>query len=246
MGRLPHFLIIGAARCGTSSLFSNLLKHPKTRGPNLPLTRLTMEKECHFFDKKLDDPRMKYTIQWYKDRFVDVSADCVFFEATPNYLYVPKVPELISRYMPRVKFIVMLRNPVDRAWSHFYHWQNKNRHPIEAVKSRGSEYVQKGIYWKQLEQWFKFFRREQFLIIKSEDFFADEKAVILECFEFLGLPKYAFSRKAITYWDPRREYLVAKRKYPRAPGGVINWLRNFYLPHNDHLERLLDRKFYWD
>jgi len=245
VGQFPNFLIIGAARCGTSSLFSNLLKHPQIRGPNLPLTRLKIEKECHFFDKKFR-PSTRYDIKWYKDCFSDVSADCVFFEATPNYLFAPKVPELVFRYMPDAKFIVMLRNPVDRAWSHYFHWRNKNREPVEVLRNKNSEYIQKGIYWKQLERWFTFFARKQFLIIRSEDFFTDSKLIITQCFEFLSLKSYDLNRKAITYWDPIREYLVSRRKYGMPPPRIINWLRNFYAPHNVRLEELLDRKFGWD
>jgi len=244
VGQLPRFLIIGAARCGTSSLFSNLLKHPQTRGPNLPLTRFSNQKECHFFDKKFDDP--KYGIEWYKDRFKSVSIDCVFFEATPNYLFAPKVPELVFRYMPDAKFIVMLRNPVDRAWSHYYHWKNKNLDSMEVLKNKNSEYIQKGIYWKQLERWFRFFAQKQFLIIRSEDFFANPKLIITQCFKFLSLKPYDISRKAITYWDPRREYLTSRRTYERPPPRIINWLRNFYAPHNARLEKLLNRKFDWN
>jgi len=244
VSRFPDFLIIGAARCGTSSLFSNLLKHPQTRGPNLPLTRFSNQKECHFFDKKLDDP--KHGIEWYKDRFKNVSSNCVFFEATPNYLFDPKVPGLVSRYMSHAKFIAMLRNPADRAWSHYFHWKNKNRHPITVLRNKNSLYIQKGIYWKQLERWFQFFKREQFLIIRSEDFFENEKPIILQCFDFLGLQKYDINKKAIAYWDPKREYLISRRTYERPPPRIINWLRNFYAPHNERLEKLLNRKFDWN
>ena len=241
---LPDFLIIGAARCGTSSLFSNLLKHPRLRGPNLPLTRLRIEKECHFFDKKINN--RKFGLAWYKKRFQDPCKDVVFFEATPNYLFIPKVPELIFRYMPNAKFIVMLRNPVDRAWSHFFHWQRKARWNESVLKVENHEIVKKGIYWEQLKQWFRFFDRKQFLIIRSEDFYQDEKAVIFECFEFLDLSKHNFDRKKITYWDPVRDYLVSKRSYRKPPANIVNWLQNFYAPHNRRLEKLLNRKFGWD
>lgn len=241
---LPDFLIIGAARCGTSSLFVNLLKHPRLRGPHLPLTTLKNEKECHFFDKKFNNP--KYGLDWYKKRFQNSCKDIIFFEATPNYLFVPQVPKLVFRYLPYAKFIVMLRNPVDRAWSHFYHWQNKTRDPIEMVKNRNSGYVQKGIYWSQLEQWFQFFDREQFLIIRSEDFFVDPKMIIAQCFEFISVKHYDFKAKSVFYWDPRREFLISKRSYPCAPDHVIRWLRDFYAPHNEKLEKLLKRKFDWD
>ena len=241
---LPNFLIIGAARCGTSSLFINLLKHPRLRGPKLPLTRFKNEKECHFFDKKFNDP--KYGLDWYKKRFQDPCKDVVFFEATPNYLFVPRLPSLVFRCVPKAKFIVMLRNPVDRAWSHFYHWRDKNRHPTEILKNRNSEYVKKGIYWEQLERWFRVFKREQFLIIRSEDFFADPKMIIAQCFEFISVESYDFKGKSIFYWDPKRDFLISKRSYRHAPQGIMNWLRKFYAPHNRRLEKLLDRKFGWD
>jgi len=241
---LPNFLIIGAARCGTSSLFVNLLKHPRLCGPSLPLTRLKNEKECHFFDKKFNNP--KFSLSWYKKRFQDPGKDVIFFEATPNYLFVPKVPKLVARYMPHARFIVMLRNPVDRAWSHYYHWRNRTRHPVNILKNRSIEYVKKGIYWEQLERWFRFFKREQFLIIRSEDFFVDPKMIIAQCFEFISVEPYDFKEKSIYYWDPRRDFLISKRAYPRAPKGIMDWLRKFYVPHNERLEKLLNRKFGWD
>lgn len=243
MGSLPSFLIIGAARCGTSSLFSNLLKHPRLYGPELPSTRLSIEKECHFFDRKFNDP--KYGIEWYKDRFKNIGADYIHFEATPNYLFIPTVPERVFQYMPRAKFIVMLRNPADRAWSHYFHWHKKSRHTTEELKNKKSVYIQKGIYWKQLERWFKFFDRKQFLIIRSEDFFANPKSIITQCFEFISVKPHDFKEKSIYYWDPIRDYLVSKRAYRNAPPGIMNWLRKFYAPHNARLEKLLDRKFDW-
>lgn len=240
---LPDFLIIGAARCGTSSLFSNLLKHPRLRGPNLPLTRLKIEKECHFFDRKIRNP--KFGLKWYKKCFRDPRADSIFFEATPNYLFVPNVPELVFECMPCAKFIVMLRDPVDRAWSHFYHWQKKAHWNESVLKMEDHEVVKKGIYWEQLERWFRFFNHKQFLIIRSEDFYRDEKTVILECFKFLGLSKHDFDRKTITYWDPARDYLISKRSYKKPSSDIVKWLRKFYAPHNARLEKLLNRKFGW-
>jgi len=240
----PDFLIIGASRCGTSSLFINLLKHPQLRGPNLPLPQYPNQKECHFFDKKFNDP--KYGLDWYKKRFQDPRNNIVFFEATPNYLFIPKVPELVFRYMPHAKFIVMLRNPVNRAWSHFYHWRRRADWNLDTLKQRDHEIIKKGIYWQQLERWFQFFKREQFLIIRSEDFFIDPKLIISQCFEFVGLSEYDFDEKSIMYWDPRREYLVSKRRYGTIPLTNAKWLRNFYVRHNKRLENLLGRDFGWD
>lgn len=243
MSQFPDFLIIGASRCGTSSLFSNLLKHPQIRGPNLPLSQYPNQKECHFFDKKIHHSH--FGLNWYKKRFHDPCNNVVFFEATPNYLFVPGVPELVFKCMPRAKFIVMLRNPVDRAWSHYFHWRKRAGWNIDTLKQRSHEIIKKGIYWQQLERWFKFFNHKQFLIIRSEDFFVDPRLIIAQCFEFLGLSSCDFDRKAITYWDPVRDYLVSKRLYKKPPSDIVNWLRKFYAPHNEKLEKLLNRKFGW-
>ena len=241
---LPDFLIIGAARCGTSSLFVNLLKHPQICGPNLPLTRFSNSKECHFFDKKINQPA--FGLKWYRNRFNDPRSNIVFFEATPNYIFAEKVPKFVKEYLPKAKFIVMLRNPVDRAWSHFFHWQKKARWNESILKVENHEIVKKGIYWEQLKRWFRFFDREQFLIIRSEDFFTDPKLIIAQCFEFISVEFYNFEKKSIFYWDPVRDYLVSKRSYKKPPTDIVNWLQKFYAPHNARLEKLLDRKFGWN
>jgi hypothetical protein len=243
MARLPDFLIIGAARCGTSSLFSNLLKHPRIRGPHLPRTSFSNEKEAHFFDKKI---HRGFSLSWYENRFNDPGRDIVFFEATPNYLYHPAVPKLVKKHMAYAKFIVMLRNPVNRAWSHFYHWRSKCGWDVSVLKQKGHEIVKKGIYHEQLERWFEYFPRDKFLIIKSEVFYRNETPVIKECFNFLGLEKCDFDQKSITYWDPKREYLTARRTYDKPPNHIVGWLRNFYAPHNERLEKMLNREFGWD
>lgn len=243
MSKLPDFLIIGAARCGTSSLFVNLLKHPQICGPHLPNTKLLNEKECHFFDKKINNP--KYDIKWYKDCFKSARQNLVFFEATPNYLYHPRVPRAVKRYLPNAKFIVMLRNPVDRAWSHFYHWRRKEGWTEKILMQKNHLVVKKGVYWEQLERWFKHFKREQFFIIKSEDFYLHEKRVIDKCFEFLSLKPPQYKTGSVMYWDPKREYLIGPRTYPGPSYKIVRWLTTFYRPHNEKLEAMLGRKFGW-
>lgn len=244
MDQLPDFLIIGAARCGTSSLFLNLLKHPRIVGPTLPQSRFSNDKECHFFDKKFNDPR--YGIKWYQNRFQSNKKNPVFCEATPNYLYDSKVPGLVKAHLPKAKFIAMLRNPVDRAWSHYYHWHKKTGWHISVLLDGDHPVLKKGIYWEQLERWFSKFYRNQILIIKSEDFYKNERKIINQCFKFVGLSGRSVEKKVIDYWDPKREYLKSPTAYQKPPERIVSWLRNFYAPHNEKLEKLLKRKFNWD
>lgn len=103
-----QFLIIGAQKCGTSSLFYYLLQHPELALPE--------KKEIHFFDAKHQNG-----IGWYEDHFSHKKkADKQTGEATPYYLFHPLVPQRIAIHYPQIKLIVLLRSPIDRAYSHFW------------------------------------------------------------------------------------------------------------------------------
>ena len=238
MNHLPDFLIIGAARCGTSSLWANLAEHPRIRPP-LPeafLQYASNHKEIHFFDK---EHKFRKGADFYRRFFVGPPQKFFYFESTPNYLYQPKVPKRVKTLLPDAKFIVMLRNPVDRAWSHYCNWKIKSRLDESVFYSPKSEILKKGIYYAQLSRWFEYFDRDQFLIIRSEDYFANERLVIKKTFEFLGLQP-VLDTTAI-YYDP-----VKKTKgNPPMSVKLRRDLKTFYRPHNNELERLLDRNFGW-
>jgi hypothetical protein len=107
----PDFLIIGAQKSGTSSLFNWLNKHPQMRGSSI--------KEIHYFNNHIHFGR---DINWYCKNF---PGKAVFrFEATPAYMYSPHTCESIHRTYPSMKFIVVLRNPVDRAYSAYNHYRS--------------------------------------------------------------------------------------------------------------------------
>src|SRR5690242_8679107 len=103
----PHFLIIGAQRCGTTSLFEYLANHPEIVPPSV--------KKIHFFDSEYEKGEA-----WYRARFPVLENGFITGEATPYYLFHPRVPKRVRNWNPNVKLIVLLRNPVDRAYSHFY------------------------------------------------------------------------------------------------------------------------------
>ena len=115
---LPDFLISGAQRGGTTSLYNYLQAHPCFE---LPTT-----KELHFFDRKFHRG-----LAWYRAHFPTYLEKCfaqriqgrafLTGEATPNYLFHPLVSRRVAEVLPRVKLIVLLRNPVDRAFSHYHH-----------------------------------------------------------------------------------------------------------------------------
>lgn len=113
----PHFLIIGAARSGTTSLYSYLVEHPRVVA--------AAKKELHFFDLRFPNGPA-----WYRDQFPSLSPDTITGEASPYYLFHSHVPKRVFKLLPHVKLIVLLRNPVDRAYSHYYH---AVKHGIETL-----------------------------------------------------------------------------------------------------------------
>jgi len=238
MNHLPDFLIIGAARCGTSSLHANLARHPRIKPPNpLAFKQFASNyKEIHFFDKTV---KFNKGSDFYRSFFVGPPQQFYYFESTPNYLYQPKVPARVKALLPDAKFIVMLRNPVDRAWSHFSNWQKKCGWPESILYDPHSEILKKGIYHEQLARWFEHFDRKQFFIIRSEDFFANERHVIKKTLEFLGLQPALDT--TVVYYDPRKK----KKGNPPMSVKLRRDLKTFYRPHNNELERLLDRNFGW-
>jgi len=235
---LPDFIIIGAARCGTSSLWANLAEHPRLRPPDPKafLQFASNHKEVHFFDK---EHKFNRGLDFYRSFFVGPPQRYYHFESTPNYLYHPAVPERVKNTLPKAKLIVMLRNPVDRAWSHFCNWRRKRDLKESILYNPKSEILKKGIYHEQLVRWFEYFERSQFLIIRSEDYFANETLVIKRTLEFIGVEPVVKIKPI--YYDP-----VKKTKgNPPMTVKLRRDLKTFYRPHNNTLEEMLGRNFGW-
>lgn len=256
MRRLPDFIIIGAQKAGTTSLFEYLAKHPCIKEPS--------EKELHYFS---DAGHYRKGLTWYRSQFpLQWGAGRESFltgEATPYYLFHPLTPQRVFEALPLVKNIVMLRNPVDRAFSHYFHEVRENREtrsfeqaienePAEmereeaamlrdglydGYKHRRCSYLSRGIYWAQLERWFKLFKRDQFVILKSEDYFMDPERNFGLILDFLGLPP-----RCIGTFKKIHEGVY---DFPMRPD-TRERLRRFYKVHNERLSRLLGRDFGWD
>jgi hypothetical protein len=259
MGRthlLPDFIIIGAARSGTTYLLGQLNAHPNViAGP----------RETHFFDTH----RYTYGLPWYRLRFPADKArreaqaaglyPVLTGESSPSYLSHPNAPARIARGVPDVRLLVLLRDPTARAASHWA-WclrQCGETRPFrEAVESeigppgdgRGLRVppdrrvndplvVRRGIYQPQLERWFTHFPRERILVIQSERWFQQAPLVMAEVCDFLGLP--------------RQEHLprvMRNRNKPHDPfdPDVLARLRDFYRPHNAALADYLGMDLDWD
>lgn len=250
---LPNCLILGAQKGGTSSLFSDLLQHPDVLGSS--------RKQVHYFDR-----HYRQGLDWYRSFFpVPPGGESrpIRLEATPYYLYHPAVPERIRATLPDARFIVLLRDPVERAYSHYLHSRERGFEPLgltealdaEAGRLAGEEdrlladpgyasyahqhqsYQHRGLYARQLACWLALFPADRFLLLKSEDLFERPEAAIRRLLDFLGLEPWPGVKPLALN--------VNEAKSP-IPQAVRERLLDFYRPPNRELRALVGTEFDWD
>lgn len=241
----PDFMIIGSAKCGTTSLYDYLVRHPRISP--------AAEKEIHFFDWFYHRG-----LGWYLGRFPGLALETLTGEATPSYIDHPLAARRLSSVYPRIKQILLLRNPVDRTISDYHH-QVRNgvehrpleealRAEMKALERLDAEdiiegryynalgYVSSSLYEVHLKRWFRFFSREQLLILRSEDLFLDPSKTVRQCFDFLGLPDYPLDKYNV----------LAKGEYALPDISLRKFLKDYFRPYNQRLEALLGMSFGWD
>ncbi|MEM1189495.1 MAG: sulfotransferase domain-containing protein [Pseudomonadota bacterium] len=253
---LPSFIIIGAQKAGTTSLFSHLSQHPEL----LP----SIKKEIHFFDggrqpwKEGDSKaetwyRAQFPFQWSKKNRKKT------FEASPFYLFNPNTPGRIHAWMPNVKLIALLRNPSERAVSHYFHESRKGREKLEmqaafeaeesrieqAVASADFEsfpykkcsYKTRGCYKDQLKRYFDLFGREQVLVLCSEDFFANPAQCLKDVYRFLGISE-DFEIKDLAPANVAGNRTDVDQE-------TYRYLDSYFEPHNEALFEFLGVRYPW-
>jgi len=249
---LPSALIIGAQKGGTTSLFNYLVQHPQVRAP--------FTKEIHYFDLHYGrGPR------WYRGRFPyarQLAGGDLTLDATPYYLAHPLAPERAARLLPEAKLIAVLRNPIDRALSHYGHEVRGGREELsfaeaierEAERLDGEEdrlarepayysynhhrysYTLRGLYLRQLQRWTTHYPRTRLLVLQSEWLFADPGAAMARVHEFLGLRPHRLARYKPYY----------EGSYDRALSSELRRrLADYFAPHNRELFTWLGQEFSW-
>ena len=202
---MPNFLIIGAQKSGTTSLYAYLKQHPQIFMSHL--------KEPRFFAFEGEKPNFRGPgdqelyenivgdIEAYRTLFEGVSKEKAIGEASVVYLYISSAPERIRHYIPGVKVIAILRNPVERAYSAFLHLTRDRKEPLRdfARALRAEEerirnnwgpiwhYRQVGFYYVQLKRYFETFEREQIKVYLYEDLNDDPIKVMKDIYRFLGV-----------------------------------------------------------
>ena len=188
----PNFFIIGAAKCGTTSLHYYLAQHPEIF--------LTKVKEPHFFD---NDNEYVKGYDYYLDRYYKGSETYkIRGEATPNYLHQGEkvAGRILQDVGSDLKFVVLLRDPVQRAYSHYQHMvrngleQRDFNSALDVDKSRSEidgwyTYYLDGFYYNQLQSWVETFGRERFLFLLSDELSGSPAASLSQIYDFLGVDR---------------------------------------------------------
>ena len=245
---LPDAVIIGAQKCGTSSLHNYLTQHPGVIAP--------LRKEVHYFDVNYGRGE-----GWYRGHFGRQGAPGLNLDSSPYYLFHPAVPARMHELLPDARLIVLLRDPARRAYSHYWHERDKGRESLsfeeavaaepgrlgddEARLARGEiersrehqrhSYLARGRYAEQLERWLVLYPRERMLVIRFEDFVSDPLGGLNRTLAFLDLPPVA----AVDL-EARNT-----RRYPPMAETTARELRGYFEPHNRRLEALLGREMGW-
>ena len=203
---LPNFLIIGAAKSGSTSLYNYLGQHSQIY--------VIQKKEPGFFafegqnvefagpgDQERYGSKVVSDLNAYQSLFKDAADAMAVGEASIVYLYNPKAPTRIKHYIPEVKFIAILRNPVDRAFSSFAFLTSEGREPlkvfVQALQVEETRvnanwehqwhYTRLGFYYSQLKRYFDLFHPDQIAVYTYDEFSAKPVVVLQDIFRFLGV-----------------------------------------------------------
>jgi len=236
VNNLPDFLIIGVARCGTSSLFVNLAEHPEIQRP---LGTGLKNKELNFF---VWNRLWKKGVGWYSSLFPSRKDGCLMFEASA---YCAHYPQRVKSILPNVKAILLMRDPTERAWRYFwirYHKEYKTQ-SLDELTSATHPAITRGIYINIIKNWHKHFPKENLLILKSEEWFSFPTRILKQVYEFLKIEEI-YPDKLLRA-DPWIE-LKKKHGYPEIPPHIKKWLDDFYRPYNNQLSEYLGRNFGWE
>lgn len=212
---LPDFLVIGAPKAGTTSLSAGLASHPQVWIP--------YRKEMSYFDIRW----RREPIERYAADFADAPAGTFRGEATPTYLHVPGAMGRIAEVLPAVRLVAILRDPVERAWSHY--WYNRaarlveDRPPREAFAEDPDEYLRPGEYGANLRGVLDHFDREQLHVLTLDELKTDAAGAFQRICRHLGVDEHGVSdrdarNQAYTVrWPRLRQEMRRFRLWKRLP-----------------------------
>lgn len=201
---LPTFLVVGAKRAGTTSTYQYLVRHPGVRS-------CMVRKGTHYFDVAF-----ARGWAWYRSSFPLAVGHAITGEASPYYMFHPLAPARIAAALPEVRLIVVLRNPVDRAWSHYQFERSRGSEQLHFEDALAQEperlagerermtadpgyhssawrhhsYLARSRYAEQLERLYELLPPSRVFVLQSETLRADPNRALAPVWRFLGLEPF--------------------------------------------------------
>tara|TARA_B100000586_G_scaffold21996_1_gene14543 strand:+ start:1374 stop:2246 length:873 start_codon:yes stop_codon:yes gene_type:complete len=254
---LPDFIVIGVGRGATTTLHHNLSKNPCVFSAAYD--------EIGFFDENYhlgeDWYRSLFPTKYTKNKTIKDHNHFLSFEVTPSYIRKPWAARRIKQVLPHAKLIAILRNPVDRTYSHYNMGVNESNEQrsfedvikkdlIELKKFKNSNtksddyfktvvensFLARGLYVEQLKIWFKIFDKKQIHITTTENLAMNPDKTFSEIFNFLEIPDYKI---------PKLENKRKGNYLPMSKEMKIQ-LSNYFKPYNEELYELIEQKFNWN
>jgi len=230
-------ILIGEAKCGTSSFHAYVVKHPQIH---------STKKETNYWTrgtKRRKTPSKEAFLESIK---FPSDSDLIPWDASPQYFRSPGTARKIHSLYPKARFVLMLRHPVDRIYSNWV-MNHRQRHrlmpPLEELESYYTDNPTT-LYDTNLEEWLKYFSLDQFFIVKSEDFYKSERKVVNDLFSWLGLPTIDLEPiRPIVPLAPRQS--KPQQHYPPLSDEMKERLHVIYAPRVQRLQKRIGRVL-WD
>lgn len=226
-----NFIVLGAAKAGTSWVHSCLEEHPDIFVPR--------EKELHFFSY----PENYYQgIDWYESFFQTRDCQSAVGEVCPSYLTEDSVAQKIYDYNPNIKLIAILRSPIERAYSHYCMDLRSGllSEDIDRELTPQNKRVRQGLYYYHIQKFLKLFEAEHIKVLLYEDLKQNPAAFIQEIYAFLKvdsnfspsiLHKRQNQRKALPKFNTLYSYLKSVEKWINENSsygrGIVNYMRRY-------------------
>jgi len=229
---LPDFLVVGTQKGGTTSLYHLLRRHSGMF--------LSTPKETHYFSINYHKP-----LSWYQKHFLQAHPSQLRGEVTPFYLFHKHAPERIYDNVPNARLIVLLRDPVERAISQYFHAKNKGYETLSIEDAFAAEphrinrsdysyqkhsYLSRSRYDEQLKRYKKFFSDKQILIMRSEDLFTDTFNCWKKLLHFIGVSSIDLPCP-LPFYNKGKKDTVPKTLCNKLKDELINtydWLKDKY------------------
>lgn len=253
-----HFIIIGTAKSGSSTLYEYLKEHPKTQLSNIKEHNFFMDIGYNWNSSlfKIYRRKLIFGLGYYNEyfrkkvleryRMTSHNAEGFYSgDGSINYFYSKEVPKRIQKYVPNAKLILLLRNPIDRVYSNY--WMNTKQN-IPGWKYKSFEDFMESeafkseinLYSISLKRWLKFFKLEEILIIDSSSFFNNTTEELKKVENYLGLENHSYQNEHLI-----SPFQKKASNYPKMPLEIRKKLIIYFEPYVTELKHLCGQNFDW-